>query len=652
MRKYFILMVLFFICGTLTAALPTATQALSGSQFKAGNIINDGIFFNSGAMTASQIQNFLNSKVPSCDTNGTKMHSSGRTRAEHGRANGAPPPYKCLKDYKQNTPTRNAESGLCGYLGSKSNRSAANIINDVAKACGISQKSLIVLLQKEQGLVTDEWPWPRQYRSATGYGCPDTAPCDSEYYGFFNQVYSAARQFKRYAINENLFNYHKNRNNYIQYNPNASCGGSNVYIQNQATAGLYNYTPYQPNPATLAVGLGATAHCGAYGNKNFWWYHNIWFGSTNYGYAAEMVSNKVYADSGRTNEVAYPTTVRSGVKLYATITAKNTGSKTWHNSYVRIGTRSPHNHASPLADNSWLSSARPASLVESSVEPGETGTFRFTLTAPNTDKTYVGQFQIIAEGVAWMEDSSRFDTPVIVSNPYNAQLISRTAYSDAARTKKIHNSIGTNDTVYWRIKAKNIGTSTWNQSTVRIGTRDPDNRTSDFRNGSWLSVARPTRLLESTVTPGAIGTFDYTMTGPNSEGILNETFGIVAEGIAWMPAPNYSDSFRVTHTLDRLLRNQRLVAGTDLRNSGYRLVMQGDGNLVVYDPQGKAKWNSGTRGGNRFIMQGDGNLVMYNGANKAIWSSGTKGGNRFIMQGDGSLVVYNGSGKAIWSARK
>ena len=25
-----------------------------------------------------------------------------------------------------------------------------------------------------------------------GYGCPDTAACDAQYYGFFNQVYSAA----------------------------------------------------------------------------------------------------------------------------------------------------------------------------------------------------------------------------------------------------------------------------------------------------------------------------------------------------------------------------------------------------------------------------------------------------------------------------
>jgi hypothetical protein len=69
-------------------------------------------------------------------------------------------------------------------------------------------------------------------------------------------------------------------NNYIQYNPNASCGGSNVYIQNQATAGLYNYTPYQPNASAINNLYGSGDSCGAYGNRNFWRMYNDWFGST------------------------------------------------------------------------------------------------------------------------------------------------------------------------------------------------------------------------------------------------------------------------------------------------------------------------------------------------------------------------------------
>ena len=255
-----------------------SAKALSGSEFQAGRIIDDGVFFNGNSLSPAEIQGFLNAKVPVCDTNGTQMRGNV-TRASYGTSQGYPPPYTCLKDYRQDTPSKPAETGLCNaYTGA--NRSASEIIYEVGKSCGISQRALIVLLQKEQSLITDDWPWSIQYRSATGYGCPDTAPCDAEYYGFFNQVYSAARQFKRYARDSNLFSYRAFRNNYIQYNPNAGCGGSQVYIENQATAGLYNFTPYQPNASALNNLYGSGDACGAYGNRNFWRLYRDWFGST------------------------------------------------------------------------------------------------------------------------------------------------------------------------------------------------------------------------------------------------------------------------------------------------------------------------------------------------------------------------------------
>jgi len=267
----------------LVLASPQRIQALSGHEFRAGNIISDSTFFSGSTMTIGEIQRFLDAKVPTCDTYGTK--SSGRagypTRADWGRANGAAPPYVCLKDYRQNTPTRPAESGLCKGYTAASNQTAAEIIYYVSESCGINAKALVVLLQKEQSLITDDWPWPIQYRSATGYGCPDTAPCDAEYYGFFNQVYAAARQFKHY--NQGGYNHKAYMNNYIRYNPNAACGGSTVYIQNQATAGLYNYTPYQPNQAALNNLYGTGDSCSAYGNRNFWRLFNDWFGSTDGG---------------------------------------------------------------------------------------------------------------------------------------------------------------------------------------------------------------------------------------------------------------------------------------------------------------------------------------------------------------------------------
>jgi hypothetical protein len=274
LKRYFCFIIsLVTVASSVSVVLPgSKASAVAGSQFNAGRIIDDVVFFSSNTMGVGEIQNFLNSKVPVCDT----WHGSSDPANQ--------PPFTCLKDYRQDTPSRGAESGLCGaYTGG--NKSSAQIIYDVANSCGVNPQVLIVLLQKEQTLVTDTWPWNIQYRSATGYGCPDTAECDAEYYGFFNQLYNAARQFRKYAKEPTQFNYRMGRTNNIQFNPSASCGSSPVYIQNQATAGLYNYTPYQPNAAALNNLYGSGDSCSAYGNRNFWRMFNDWFGASVIGAA-------------------------------------------------------------------------------------------------------------------------------------------------------------------------------------------------------------------------------------------------------------------------------------------------------------------------------------------------------------------------------
>jgi len=288
------------------------TSALSGNEFQAGRIIDDAVFYNSQTMNAQQIQDFLNARAPVCDTNGDQMYGSS-TRRDYSISRGYPPPFVCLKSYRQDVPTKAAETGLCNGVAANANRSSAQIIYDVAQSCGINPQVLLVLLQKEQILVTDDWPWPIQYRSATGYGCPDTAACDSQYYGFFNQVYNAARQFKYYALHSTSFNYRPNRSNYILYNPSTSCGGSDVYIQNQATANLYNYTPYQPNASALNNLYGTGDSCGAYGNRNFWRLFNEWFGST-YGDTIDPIAYRMYSPKSRDHSYSAKINDRNALK--------------------------------------------------------------------------------------------------------------------------------------------------------------------------------------------------------------------------------------------------------------------------------------------------------------------------------------------------
>ncbi len=261
----------------LVATAPTDAEAapaagiVSAADFDPGLIISDGEFFDGAAMTETEIQNFLVSKVGSC-----------------ANAN-------CLAVFRMSTPSKAANDYCAAYNGA-ANESAARIIAKVQAACNISAKAILVTLHKEQGLIGKSAPSDYAIRSAMGYGCPDTAACDSTYYGFFNQVYQAARQFQRYANSGGFTWYPIGTPVAVRYHPNAACGAQTVVIKNKATAGLYYYTPYTPNAAALA-NLGGTGDaCSSYGNRNFWYFYNSWFPS--YDHAGRVAMDAAYTAAG------------------------------------------------------------------------------------------------------------------------------------------------------------------------------------------------------------------------------------------------------------------------------------------------------------------------------------------------------------------
>ena len=223
-------------------------------DFNPGNIISDGLFFNGNALSEQQVNAIIEKQGAAC---------SGE---------------KCLKSMTFSTESQPANEYCEAYEGGP-NESAAAIIYKSGKACDISQKVLLTVLQKEQHLLTATDPSDFQFKSAMGLSCPDDANCDPEYAGFFKQVYGAAKRYQYYVQHEDRYGYHAGTLNYIQYNPDASCGGSNVYIENKATALLYIYTPYQPNTAALDAGVGEGDACSTYGNRNFAIIYNSMFGS-------------------------------------------------------------------------------------------------------------------------------------------------------------------------------------------------------------------------------------------------------------------------------------------------------------------------------------------------------------------------------------
>jgi hypothetical protein len=271
-----------FAFTALVTLSPKPAAAANAADFNPGHIISDAVFTNKSTMSPTDIQNFLNARVPNCDTNGTQLiydssYGDTVTRATYSSRRGVSTPFICLRNYSENGQT------------------AAQIIYNKAQEWSINPQTLIVLLQKEQALVTDDWPWPIQYRSATGYGCPDTSVCDSQYYGFTNQVHQAARMF-RLIMNDARTNYYPVGVNTILWHPNAGCGTSQVNVVNRATSALYNYTPYRPNQAALNNLYGTGDSCSAYGNRNFWRYFTDWFGPTK-GDATSFYTAQMQGDS-------------------------------------------------------------------------------------------------------------------------------------------------------------------------------------------------------------------------------------------------------------------------------------------------------------------------------------------------------------------
>ena len=268
------------VLGFSALDVPEAKAALKGSMFDPGLIISDSVFYDFGTMTVDDIQRFLDSKVPVC-----KAGDAGPT---------------CLRYYKMDTQAKPGEDGRCAPLPAKENQSAAQIIFDVATACKINPRVLLVTLQKEQGLVQAAKPTSYMYRAALGYGCPDSRPdiCGkgSTITGLFNQLYRAAGQLQWYGDPRGSFTYLKVGTNVkIKYQADFCesrnskgictkwvdrCGSKVFQLKSQATAALYYYTPYTPNEAALKNLYGTGDSCSAYGNRNFWRFYSDWFGST------------------------------------------------------------------------------------------------------------------------------------------------------------------------------------------------------------------------------------------------------------------------------------------------------------------------------------------------------------------------------------
>jgi hypothetical protein len=106
---------------------------------------------------------------------------------------------------------------------------------------------------------------------------------------------------------------------------------------------------------------------------------------------------------------------------------------------------------------------------------------------------------------------------------------------------------------------------------------------------------------------------------------------------------------------DRLSAEQSLGVNESLRSPSaqFSLVLQEDGNLVLYDQANQPVWATETdgQGVSRATMQQDGNLVLYSPEGAPVWASDTYGnsGAYLVVQDDRNLVIYTAEDTPLWA---
>lgn len=251
---------------TQPVAVPSAAQAPTAGEpaalsvdatgFDAAHLIDDQVFYDSTTMTEREVDSFIEEANAGC---------------REGQ-DGTP----CLAQVRFDTEDREVSNACPGGYEGADGESAAQVVSKVAAACDVNPQVLLVLIQKEQGLLTASGKTltARDYEAAAGYACPDGTECDAQFSGFFRQLYGAASQFQMYRLSPDTYPVVAGVPTQVAYSPESACGSGELTVINQATAGLYNYTPYQPDAATASGG----DECTSWGNWNFYGYFRSFFG--------------------------------------------------------------------------------------------------------------------------------------------------------------------------------------------------------------------------------------------------------------------------------------------------------------------------------------------------------------------------------------
>lgn len=236
-------------------------------------------------------------------------------------------------------------------------------------------------------------------------------------------------------------------------------------------------------------------------------------------------------NSSFVDESPFPT-LAPGATAQLVLHFRNTGTATWQKgvagSQANLGINGDDATFSALGMSvGWLAPDRPAAQSESSVAPGATGTFAFTVRAPSMPGTYRIPLRPVIDGRTWMADEGVF-LLVTVDTGYHSRWASQSSYPTLA-PGAVSGALS--------IQFTNTGTRAWVKGTVgqqaNLGVVGDDGSWAGLGVG-WLSANRVAAQSEASVAPGAVGTFSFQLRAPAVPGVYRIAVRPVIDGTTWM----------------------------------------------------------------------------------------------------------------------
>jgi len=208
------------------------------------------------------------------------------------------------------------------------------------------------------------------------------------------------------------------------------------------------------------------------------------------------------------------------------VTLTNNGSATWPaggSNPVHLGIHFGAHGGGYPGSGPWSTDQRIS--LPTNVAPGQSVTFIITVNVPSTPSTYILEYEMVKESVAWF--GQLLDSTVTVAFDGPALAAAYTLNSPSP-------SLGAGGSAVVSITLSNIGSSSWpagGSNPVDLGIHFAAHGGGYPASIPWSTDQRV--VLPTSVAPNSSITLSVTVTAPTTPGTYTLEYQMVQEGVAW-----------------------------------------------------------------------------------------------------------------------